>query len=830
MDLESLLDRAGGGEEVTNWSEVLSLGEQQRLGMARLFFHRPRFAILDECTSGVTVEMEERFCEMVRDMGCTCITISHRPALMAFHDVVLHLDGEGGWAIHPGHRSLGRDTDIRSADDSIEQESNDNINSDANVESSKELSDSIDYSEKKNEMSTRKVDTEAVLRGMMSNRNTGHSSKSNGKKSKKKKKKSQREEMLGDGNEGYAESVLASAPSSIGNPTAALWSPGLSLKPSMKSPLSRWNTIVKVLIGANPQKSAVQLSTVTGVIVLRTLLQDRIASLNGRSVDLVLRQDIKGFLRLIGVSILQSGASAILAPSLKYVADNLAVSWRTRLTGSALSKYLSGKISYVVAELADMSDIDQRLTRDIDRLSNDLAALIPTLVKPIVDVGWFSLQLWKLCGLRGMIVLYLYTIVGYGALKCVTPDFAGLLRHEYGLEGAFRNAHSRLRAHAESIAFFGGGPREGRLVSESFDALTKHLHALINLRWAYGSADEFFAKQLPHSVTWILTLLYAKDQKGNFADTLVQGALVHDMRYLASVVTQCFTAFGELLALPKRFSEISGGVNRVSEALEVIHKAEILENEIKLKLNTDGSPEANLLRNKEDSLISAIEFKGVDVITPGGVTLARQLSVKITPETSFLISGPNGSGKTSLVRLLAGLWPLPDGQLYRPSSDTIYYVPQKPYTTPGSLREQIIYPLSTARARQRYGDAEDPPAALDEALNELMSKVKLDYLVDREGGLDAVKEWGDVLSLGEQQRVGMARLFFHKPKFGILDEATNATSVDVEEALYEYATKSGITLVTITQRTALVKFHKMELRLVGEGKGDWQLRDIHEVK
>ena len=106
VDLESLLDRSGGGEEVTNWGDILSLGEQQRLGMARLFFHKPRFAILDECTSGVTVEMEERFCRQVQDLGCTCITISHRPALMAFHDVVLNLDGEGGWSIHEGHRAL----------------------------------------------------------------------------------------------------------------------------------------------------------------------------------------------------------------------------------------------------------------------------------------------------------------------------------------------------------------------------------------------------------------------------------------------------------------------------------------------------------------------------------------------------------------------------------------------------------------------------------------------------------------------------------------------------------------------------------------------------
>lgn len=68
--------------------------------MARLFYHKPKFAILDECTSAVTTDMEERFCSKVRAMGTSCITISHRPALVAFHDVVLSLDGEGGWRVH----------------------------------------------------------------------------------------------------------------------------------------------------------------------------------------------------------------------------------------------------------------------------------------------------------------------------------------------------------------------------------------------------------------------------------------------------------------------------------------------------------------------------------------------------------------------------------------------------------------------------------------------------------------------------------------------------------------------------------------------------------
>ncbi|KAI7980618.1 ABC transporter D family member 1, partial [Camellia lanceoleosa] len=99
VDLEYLLDRYPSEKEI-NWGDELSLGEQQRMGMARLFYHKPKFAILDECTSAVTTDMEESFCAKVRAMGPSCITISHCPILVAFHDVVLSLDGEGGWQVY----------------------------------------------------------------------------------------------------------------------------------------------------------------------------------------------------------------------------------------------------------------------------------------------------------------------------------------------------------------------------------------------------------------------------------------------------------------------------------------------------------------------------------------------------------------------------------------------------------------------------------------------------------------------------------------------------------------------------------------------------------
>ena len=792
VDLEYLLERDENGgsaslddgicisdHEVRNWGEVLSLGEQQRLGMARLFYHKPRFAILDECTSGVTVEMEERFCNAVKDMGCTCITISHRPALMAFHDIVLNLDGEGGWSLHQGHRETTRD--VMKLIGSID------------ITPLSPTSSSRSGTDRKAKM--RGSDVDEVLRGMtQSTQSLQPGALSRGDSIE-----------LTDGNEGYHEFILSKSPEKDGSP--AVWrtidSPPMTLA-------SKWMTVLKVILG-DPRDSGIKVGTVTAVIVLRTLLQDRIAKLNGRSVDLVLRQDLRGFVMLIGQSVLQSAASAILAPSLRHVADMLALTWRSRLTDAILDRYLRGHGPYTVSQLQNFKQIDQSVTRDVDRLSNDLAALVPTLVKPVTDIAWFSLQLWRLTGPRGALILYSYAVIGYGCLRLVTPDFATLLNDQYELEGAFRGSHTRLRTHAESIAFFDGGLREGREVNKHYNRLVSHLHKLIKLKWSYGAADDFFAKQLPHSVTWVLTLLYALDQRRDFGDSKFQGYLVLQIRYLASVVTQCFSAFGELLALPKRFAEISGSINRVSDSLRAVELANQFEASIRMEAGRSVSHDR-------------IEFSKVDIVSPHCEVMARKLSFSLVEGKSMLITGPNGSGKTSIFRTLAGLWPSSGGMMSCPSS-RVFYVTQRNYTTVGTLRDQVVYPLTVDAALNKLEITLD---ALDARLDDLMGVVRLRYLIKREGGWDAEKSWGEVLSLGEQQRMGMARMFFHRPIFAVLDDCTNAMSVDVEESLYRHATETlGINIVTMANRTALVKYHDYELKLGEKGdRGEWTLRRI----
>jgi ABC-type uncharacterized transport system fused permease/ATPase subunit len=104
------------------------------------------------------------------------------------------------------------------------------------------------------------------------------------------------------------------------------------------------------------------------------------------------------------VSIAQSIASAVLAPSLHNIAEALAISWRTRMTSILSEKYLHGNTAYLTSQLSGLGDADQRLTKDLDRLSRDLAALIPSVIKPIFMMSWFSARLWRLSGQRGMLV------------------------------------------------------------------------------------------------------------------------------------------------------------------------------------------------------------------------------------------------------------------------------------------------------------------------------------------------------------------------------------------------------------------------------------------
>jgi ATP-binding cassette subfamily D (ALD) protein 3 len=209
-----------------------------------------------------------------------------------------------------------------------------------------------------------------------------------------------------------------------------------------------------------------------------------------------------------------------------------------------------------------------------------------------------------------------------------------------------------------------------------------------------------------------------------------------------------------------------------------------------------------------------IRFEGVPLITPNGDVLVNSLDIEVRAGMNVLVAGPNGCGKSSLFRVLGGLWPQFGGTLHRPSSDKIFFIPQRPYLTLGTLRDQIIYPHSEADMRAA--------GVSDADLLRLLGDVALGSLALRPGGLGAVCDWADVLSGGEKQRVAMSRVFYHKPQVAILDECTSAVSVDIEALLYTRCRQLGITLFTVSHRKSLWRFHEYLLRF--DGRGHYEFR------
>ncbi len=186
--------------------------------------------------------------------------------------------------------------------------------------------------------------------------------------------------------------------------------------------------------------------------------------------------------------------------------------------------------------------------------------------------------------------------------------------------------------------------------------------------------------------------------------------------------------------------------------------------------------------------------------------LIRDLTVAVDPGKSLLIAGESGSGKSSLLRAIAGLWHSGSGRIFRP--DEMLFVPQQPYMILGTLRSQLLYPDA---------DRQIP----DDALLLMLHKVNLPDLAERSGGLDAETDWEKVLSVGEQQRLAIARVLVTKPRYAMLDEATSALDAANEEHLYSLLAKTETTLVSVGHRASILKYHAQVIELRGEG--DWRL-------
>ena len=579
-------------------------------------------------------------------------------------------------------------------------------------------------------------------------------------------------------------------------------------------------------------------------LLLRTYLSLLVARLDGEIVrDLVAgkgRAFAWGIIKWCGIGTFASYTNAMI----KFLKYKVSIAFRTRLTRYIHDLYLNENMNYY--KLANLDggvgqDADQYITQDLTLFCDAVASLYSSVGKPFVDLCVFNYQLYRSLGplaLTGILSGYFGTA---SILRHLSPPFGKLKAVEGKKEGDFRGLHTRLLANAEEVAFYGGADMERVFLSKSFKDLQRWMEGIYSLKIRYNMLEDFILKYSWSAFGYLITSLpvflpawgglggmleLANTEEASHRERGRMKDFITNKRLMLSLAD----AGGRLMYSIKDLAELAGYTSRVYTLISTLHRVHA-----NAYYRPNGpDPEKYSLEDVQGTVHSGfdgVRFEHVPIVAPslypqGGDELIDSLSFIVHSGEHLLVSGSNGVGKSALSRIVAGLWPVYRGLMSRPRNvgmDGIMFIPQRPYLSVGTLRDQVIYPHSEM-------DMQDSGRTDAELVN-VLNAVHLGYLPEREGGWDCRKEWKDVLSGGEKQRMAMARLFYHEPRYAFIDEGTSAVSSDVEGLLYERTKERGITLITISTRASLKKYHTFNLTLgLGANGMEWEFDRIGTEK
>jgi ATP-binding cassette subfamily D (ALD) protein 3 len=574
--------------------------------------------------------------------------------------------------------------------------------------------------------------------------------------------------------------------------------------------LKRIIRLVKIVIPSWKSREMLNITGLSLVLIARTFLSIYQASINGATVKAIVNLDFKKFIGSILFLVLFSIPASTVNSALDYFNKNLTLLFRKRLTEHFNNKYLDKMIYYQICNLDNrIKNPDQRLTQDIEKWATSLSNLYSNFSKPLLDIILFSRKLSELVGWEGPSMMIAWYFLSGLFIRFITPTFGKLIAAQQDLEGDFRASHSDLLNHSEEIAFYGGAKWERKKINNSYDELHNHIEKVMKQKFYMGIFDSMITKYGAVLVGYtILGLPVFGRNKEEYMRMVSDdpSQITRDYVRNSAMLISLAKAIGRIVVSYKEIQNLAGYTSLVYELEEVL---EDLDNgTYKRTLVDTGDKQKYDMSNRGTYQESeSIIFEEVPIISPNGDVLINGINFEVSAGMNLFITGPNGCGKSSLFRIMGGLWPLFGGKVHRPKNESIFYIPQRPYLPTGTLRDQIIYPHGKLQMRKKK--------ITDKKLKELLKIVKLEKYIEKGDGLDEFCNWNDIMAGGEKQRIAMARLFYHKPKFAILDECTSSVSLDVEAIMYNHSKALGITLITVSHRPTLWKYHDYLLRMDG---------------